>query len=173
MNKPSNIRNVALVAALAAVAATAWAMNESLDLRSTAPATTVASTTSMGATQAAPAQAPVEPAKETVAPAAPSAAPSAPRPTPVADESVSQSRITIEHRRLSRDELIQTDVMDTLMRAPNLTGKIGVESHDAVVTLSGWTHTAGQAFRAGQYARGVTGVKYVQNDIRPRIGGSI
>ena len=38
---------------------------------------------------------------------------------------------------------------------------------------SGWTRTAGQAYRAEREARSVQGVRYVQNEIRPRIGGSV
>ena len=48
-----------------------------------------------------------------------------------------------------------------------------MESRDAVVTLTGYTVTAGQAHRAGRYAGSVEGVKYVQNEIRARIGGSV
>jgi len=80
--------------------------------------------------------------------------------------------ITIEDRRMSMDERIQSEVMDKLAASPNISGKIGVESKDAVVTLTGYTTTSGQAYRAGRYAGSVEGVKYVQNDIRARIGGS-
>ncbi len=168
MKNTFKIRNVALVAALAAVAATAWAMSESL----TTPPATAATQSGTIATQSATTPTVAEPVKENIAPSEPATAP-APRPTPVAEEGVQQPRITIEKRRLSPDEIIQMDVIDTLARAPNLTGKIGVESQDATVRLTGWTTTSGQAFRAGMYARAVKGVKYVQNDIRPRIGGSI
>ncbi len=63
--------------------------------------------------------------------------------------------------------------MDKLASNTRLSGKIGVEASDAVVTLSGYTSTVGQAWRAGNEARSVIGVKYVQNQIRPRVGGSI
>jgi osmotically-inducible protein OsmY len=45
-----------------------------------------------------------------------------------------------------------------------------VESHDAVVTLTGYTTTGGQAMRAARAAGSVQGVRYVQNEIRPRVG---
>ena len=73
---------------------------------------------------------------------------------------------------MSLDERIQSDVMDKLAASPNISGKIGVESKDAVVTLTGYTATTAQAYRAGRYAGSVEGVKYVQNDVRGRIGGS-
>jgi osmotically-inducible protein OsmY len=91
---------------------------------------------------------------------------------PIANSNAAQPPITIEDRRLTLDERIQANVMDMLVQAPNLSGKIGVESRDAVVTLTGYTTTSGQAYRAGKYARSVDGVKYVQNDIRARIGGT-
>jgi osmotically-inducible protein OsmY len=53
-----------------------------------------------------------------------------------------------EKRRPSNDERIQAD-------------------------LTGYTSTVGQATRAGWDARSVMGVKYVQNHIRPRVGGSV
>ena len=91
----------------------------------------------------------------------------APAATPVSEP------ITIEQRRLTLDERIQSGVMDAIYNAPNLGGQIGVESNDARVTLTGWTPTAGQARRAAMYAQGVDGVREVQNLIRPRIGGSV
>src|SRR5260221_10164477 len=78
----------------------------------------------------------------------------------------------MEESRLTEDQRIQAVVMDRIATMAYISGKIGVESNDSVVTLSGWTSTAGQADRAGRTARGVTGVRYVQNEIRPRIGGA-
>jgi osmotically-inducible protein OsmY len=92
---------------------------------------------------------------------------------PVEERSVIRAPITVEERRLTEDERIQSAVMDRLASNSRLSGKIGVESRDAVVTLTGYTSTAGQAYRAGREAHGVMGVKYVQNEIRPRIGGSV
>jgi hypothetical protein len=79
--------------------------------------------------------------------------------------------ITVETQRLTLDERIQADVMDLLARNPNLSGRIGVVSEDAVVTLTGYTTTSGMAWRAARDARGVTGVRQVVNEIRPRVGG--
>lgn len=165
MKNPLNARNAALVAALAAVAATAWATSDSY-YSSSQPATTAATTT----TTVAPAE-PVA-LKETTPVSEPAIAP-APRPAPVVEQSVAQPPITVEQRRLTEDQRIQSLVMDTILAAPHMTGKIGVESRDAVVTLTGWTNTSGQAYRAGMYAHRVSGVRYVENQIRPRVGGSI
>lgn len=78
--------------------------------------------------------------------------------------------ITVEQPRLTLDERIQADVMDVIARNPHLSGKIGVVTQDAVVTLTGYTTTSGMAWRAGRDARGIQGVRHVVNEIRPRVG---
>jgi osmotically-inducible protein OsmY len=158
-----DVRNAALVGALAAVAVTAWATNEEMSDSTyvSVPANTVAiEQTTMSVSEPVVVNEPVAPATQSVT-------------VPVADRSVTQPGITVQERRLSNDERIQAQVMDKLASNSRLSGKIGVESHDAVVTLSGYTSTVGQAWRAGNEARGVIGVKYVENQIRPRVGGSI
>ena len=90
-----------------------------------------------------------------------------------APELRAEPAITITKPRLTEDQRIQADVMDLLARSQNISGKIGVVSMDSVVTLTGYTATSGQAYRAGREARGVQGVRYVVNEIRPRVGGSI
>jgi hyperosmotically inducible periplasmic protein len=178
MKKQPDLRNVALVVALTAVAATAWATNESLmspesvAARNSSLQPPPASTQPPSATtQPAPAPLPVSetlaPGEEIVAPAEPSA------PAPAVRASAPQPPVIVEERHLTLDERIQADVMDKLAAAPHISGKIGVESHDAIVRLTGYTLTAGQAYRAGRYAGSVIGVRFVQNEIRPRIGGSI
>jgi len=162
------VRNAALVAALAAVTATAYATNEYVTAHSdtvVAPTETIVTTTTTTTIEPV---APVESltTNETVVTTPASPAESAPL------LNVPSTPITIEDRRLTLDERIQSDVMDKLASAPNISGKIGVESKDAVVTLTGYTSTSAQAYRAGRYAGSVEGVKYVQNDIRGRIGGS-
>jgi osmotically-inducible protein OsmY len=142
------IRSTALVGALGLVAATAWATNESMSNAIFVPSYT-----------ATPSE-PVVTTSDTFA-------------VPVEERSVVRAPITVEERRLTEDERIQSAVMDRLASNSRLSGKIGVESRDAVVTLTGYTSTAGQAYRAGREAHGVLGVKYVQNEIRPRIGGSV
>jgi len=154
-----------LVAALATVTATAFAMNEYVSAHSdvvVAPTETVVTTTTIE--PAVPAESLTT--NETVV----TTTTAAPETSPQLN--VPSVPITIEDRRMSMDERIQSEVMDKLAASPNISGKIGVESKDAVVTLTGYTTTSGQAYRAGRYAGSVEGVKYVQNDIRARIGGS-
>jgi hypothetical protein len=166
MNIRPKVRNTALVGALALVAATAWATNESISNAGYGPASPVATEPAVTVSEDVAVNESLSP-NETVVTTSESAA------VPVVDRSVAQAGITIEERRLSEDERIQAQVMDKLASNPRLSGKIGVESRDAVVKLSGYTITAGQAYRAGRDAGSVMGVKYVQNEIRPRIGGSV
>lgn len=174
MNIRPKVRNAALVCALAAVAATAWATSDSMSYSAYTPADNVT------------AEQPAAPPNDATTPANGAVAPSdslSPNESvvttsdasaaPFMDRSIAQPPITVEERRLSNDERIQSQVMDKLASSEHLTGKIGVESNDSVVRLSGWTNTSGQAWRAGRYAGSIEGVKYVQNEIRPRVGGSL
>lgn len=168
------LRNAALATALAAVAAgTAWAATEyspsysDLDYDSTLvtvdtpakPAEPLAAPESVTATETVTTTRATEPV---------AAAPVVERSTPVAEPP-----LTVEDRRLTPDQRIQALVMDRIGQARNISGLIGVESNNSVVTLTGYTITAGQARRAGSLAGSIEGVKYVQNDIRARIGGSV
>lgn len=164
MRNPTKIRRAALVAALAAVTATAFAMNESDDVRLKS-----ASNPGVVVAEDSTAQA-LEPNETIVAAPAPVATPEA---VPVVERSIAQPPVTVESRRLSLDERIQGDVMDAIYNMPNISGKIGVESHDAVVTLTGYTMTGGQAWRAARTAGSIQGVRYVQNEIRPRVGATM
>ena len=87
--------------------------------------------------------------------------------------STSRAAIIVEERRLTQDERIELDVMDRLASNRRLSGKIGVESRGAVVRLTGWTRTVGQARRAERDARSVPSVRQVRNEIRPRVGGFV
>ena len=156
-----------LLGALALAAATAWAANDAYYPTLVPAYRPVA--------QPAPAPQPVVvTVDESLAPGE-SVVADEPRvaPAPVVRESVAQPRITIENRRLTEDERIQAVVMDRIAANPRLSGKISVQSSDRVVRLSGWTRTVGQAWQAERDARSVVGVRYVQNEIRPRVGGSV
>lgn len=99
---------------------------------------------------------------------------SSPAPaTHVAVTTTSEPQIRVEEQRLPEDVRIQAQVMEVLVNNPRLAGRIAVESKDAVVTLSGYTITAGQARHAGDDAGRVMGVRYVRNDIHPMLRGSI
>ena len=81
----------------------------------------------------------------------------------------SAATITITEQRLI-DQRIQADVSNVLSRSSEFSGRVAVESKDAVVTLSGVLATEGQARRAAREARQVQGVKFVVNEIRPQLG---
>jgi len=173
------LRKPLLAALLTAFAATSWAAyeyNSTLVPGPSAEAMTTTTTTTTTETVATPLA--LEPNETVVAvderstpPAVAIApAPAAPPAAPVVERS--EPSIEVTKQRLTPDQRIQADVMDLLARNPNLSGKIGVVSEDRVVTLTGWTTTSGQAWRAGRDARGVQGVRHVVNEIRPRVGGT-
>jgi len=182
MNKRT-LRNASLVGALAALAATSWAVNEAPTPASDeTPSATTRETEAIVAdtdaqldeqldAQSLPSEERV--ATDRVMPLEAAAIPAAPAATPVVETSAAQPPITVEAPRLSLDERIQSQVLDVLARARDVSGKIGVESNDAVVTLSGYTTSAAQAQRAVRYAYTVDGVRNVNNEIRARVGGSL
>lgn len=182
MKKHLNQRAV-LVAALAAVTATAWAASETLKL---APSTTIPTVVieehELKAAEPLRIEDTLTPDEavvrtETVAPAIAPAAPmiAAPRPAlPVAGRAdVAEAPIVVEQRAMTLDERIQSLVMERIALAGNVAGHIGVESQDAVVTLTGYTMTAAMAHRVERTARAVEGVRAVDNRLRARIGGSV
>jgi hypothetical protein len=164
MKIDSKIRIRLLCVALGAGAASAWAYTSTFIPDVTNERATRQSEmaldpneTVVSAEPPAAAPAPVE----APAPAAPPARSAPPRPEPA---------ITVEKPRLTADQRIQADVIELLASNPALSGRIGVVSEDRVVTLTGYTATSGQAWRAGRDARGVPGVRHVVNEIRPRVG---
>jgi hypothetical protein len=181
MNIRPKLRMPLLAAALAATVASSWAAyemgnasigNSSLipapaaDAPGQAVATPLATETVIADEKGlAPNEQVVTPTTETPVAAKQPAA------VPVVESARAEPAITVEQQRLSVDQRIQADVIDLLARNPNLSGKIGVVSADAVVTLTGWTTTSGMAWRAGRDARGVIGVRHVVNEIRPKVGG--
>ena len=200
MKNQLTLRNAALAMGLAAITATAWAANESLaelaDESTEAIATHARPVwTELERAEVTPREVPrvedslssnesvVRPDDSVLSPTPPpdsqmapvSISPSIASPAiaPAPQRSATQPQITIEEKRLTVDERIQADVMDRIASLQNVSGKIGVESHEAVVTLTGYTSTAGQASRVGREARSIIGVKSVENLIRPRIGGSV
>lgn len=167
------LRNAALAGALVAVAATAWATTEYVT--TSYPDLEKDVTLAQGEVLVAPAEPVVVQETVTTTETVMVPEPANPAPAPVIERSIPQAQppLTIEDRRLTLDQRIQANVIDVLAQAPNISGKIGVESNNQVVTLTGYTVTAGQATRAARYAGSVEGVKQVQNEIRARIGGSV
>lgn len=172
MKKHFTVRNAALVSVLA-VTATAWAASEVF----TAPTqSTIVPIEDKVLHPPAPiAERETLETNETIVPAKEEQpAMAIERPAPVVERVAPvEPTITIEQKRMTLDERIQSEVMDRLAGAPNLSGRIGVESHEAVVTLTGYTTTSGQAYRAERAARSVEGVRSVDNRIRARVGGSV
>ena len=80
--------------------------------------------------------------------------------------------VTVTAPRPSEDELLRNVVMDRLSADAYLSGRIGVESHRHTVSLTGRVGTTGQAERAGMIARGVAGVRNVNNYLLARVGMS-
>lgn len=80
--------------------------------------------------------------------------------------------ITVTAPPLDEDQRITYDVVDTIAADPRVSGRIGVETRNNEVTLSGFTTTPGQARHAERDARSVDGVRHVDNQIRPRVGGT-
>lgn len=83
----------------------------------------------------------------------------------------SEPPIVVTEPRATEDELITQDVVDTLAADPRLSGRIGVETTDREVELSGIVTSWGQALRAERDARSVPGVNNVHNTLATRIGG--
>ena len=69
------------------------------------------------------------------------------------------------------DDRITSDVIDEIASDPWITGVVGVQTDDNVVTLDGRVTTPGQARRAEMDAHRVDGVAEVQNRLRTRVGG--
>ena len=97
------------------------------------------------------------------------AAPVASEPTP-AIEHRAHRRVEVNAPRPSEDELLRNAVMDRLSGDRNLAGKIGVESYRHTVSLTGRVTTTGQVERAEMLARGVDGVRDVNNYLTARVG---
>jgi hypothetical protein len=177
MKQQQKLRKPLLAAVLAVFAASAWAAYEHNS--SYVPEIAV-SENAGGPTQTPEAMA-LSPNETVVATEAPASsepstateaapAPKTEMPAAVAQVPV-EPAITIEKPRLTPDQRIQAEVMEILAANPTLSGKIGVVSEDRVVTLTGYTLTSGQAWRAGRDAGRVQGVRHVVNEIRPRVGG--
>jgi len=165
MNMRPKLRTAALVGAIAAVAASAWATNEPRYTSAYVPDYRAESTIVTASEPLA--------VSDTLSPHESIVVHTDYSESAVPDSRVYSPPIIVEERRLTEDERIQAEVMDRLATNSRLDGKIGVESRDSVVRLSGWTRTVGQARHAERDARSVYGVKYVQNEIRPRVGGSV
>jgi hypothetical protein len=93
--------------------------------------------------------------------------------TPTTIEVVEERpRVIVTAPALTEDEAINRDVVDTLASNPRLSGRIGVETRNNTVELSGRVATPGQVRIAERDAKSVPGVREVQSQLRPSVGGS-
>ena len=81
------------------------------------------------------------------------------------------SPIIVTEPRWATDEMINRGVVDALESDPRLAGRIGVETTDGVVELSGIVTTGGQSLQAERDAKAVYGVRNVHNTLATRMGG--
>lgn len=77
--------------------------------------------------------------------------------------------IIVEAPTLTRDQAINDDVVDRLASNPKLSGRIGVDTYDRNVELTGVVTNPRQAELAERDARGIAGVRDVQNELRTRL----
>jgi BON domain-containing protein len=84
---------------------------------------------------------------------------------------VPSSPIVVTESRATEDELITRGVVDSLAGDSQLAGRIGVETVDGVVSLSGIVTSPRQSRQAERDAGGVYGVRHVHNELATRIGG--
>jgi BON domain-containing protein len=103
-----------------------------------------------------------------LAPAADSAPASGPMVYAV-DPPQGGSSITVTARR-GDDQRINDGVIAALRGDPRISGRIGVDTFNAYVTLTGRVMTPAMAERAASDARGVSGVADVASYIRSRVG---
>src|SRR4051812_14980718 len=172
MKKSFTVRHAALLAALGTATATAWAASVTLVPSTTIP-TVVIEEHEIKRAQPLVTEDTLAP-NETVVTAPESQAPRAlEREAAIPGRVIGEPPIVVEQKALTVDERIQADVLDRLAEVENISGRIGVETNDAVVTLTGLTATSGQAYRAERAVRSVSGVRSVDNRIRARVGGSI
>lgn len=85
---------------------------------------------------------------------------------------VVEERIIVTAPLLTESEAINRDVVDTLAYDSRLSGRIGVETRNHTVELSGRVATPGQVRIAERDAKSVPGVREVQSSLRPSVGGS-
>jgi BON domain-containing protein len=88
-----------------------------------------------------------------------------------AAEMGSAPQIIVTETRGNQDLLITRGVVNALSQDARLAGRIGVETLDGDVELTGIVTTAGQSRQAERDAMSVSGVRHVHNELATRIGG--
>jgi len=84
---------------------------------------------------------------------------------PVAAQPMPEERstTTVTAQRRTPDELITEDVVKAIQAEPNISGNVGVETYQRVVTLTGRVTSQGQVDRVGRAA-----MKVVDRDVEVR-----
>src|SRR6185436_13715930 len=119
--------------ATTAVFAGGYVALEPQPLQSTAEGTTAVTANETVVTTIEPIRT-AEPVIATV----PADVPAAAIPVQVAEPAIpAEPSITVTEQRLTEDQRIQLQVMDALARNTTLSGKVGVETRDQIVNLSG------------------------------------
>lgn len=72
---------------------------------------------------------------------------------------------------MTEDQAITSEVMDRIYEDPGISGRVGVDTFNNVVTLSGRVATPWQSDKAQRHAQNTPGVREVNNELRSRIGG--
>ena len=72
---------------------------------------------------------------------------------------------------LTEDQAITSEVMDRIATDGGISGRVGVDTFNNKVTLSGRVGTPWQADKAQRHAQNTPGVREVNNELRSRIGG--
>lgn len=79
-------------------------------------------------------------------------------------------RIDVYAQRASEDDLITNDVAANIANDPYIHGRVGVETLNRDVTLTGRVATPGQKLRAENDARNVDDVGEIHNHLRSAVG---
>jgi hypothetical protein len=91
---------------------------------------------------------------------------------PATTEVYTEAPITVYADRATDDQRITDDVGFAIASDPRISGTIGVDTFNRDVTLTGRVGTTVQKDWADQDAKGVDGVRDVNNYLRPRVGES-
>ena len=91
-----------------------------------------------------------------------------PDPLPVVKYSPAEE-IIVTAPRMTEDQAITNDVVDRIASDGRISGRVGVETYNSQVTLTGRVRSPVQAERAGSIARSTPGVRDVNNELRSRM----
>jgi osmotically-inducible protein OsmY len=90
---------------------------------------------------------------------------------PVSTVTYVEDPIIVTAPYMTEDQAITSEVMDRIYNDPGITGRVGVDTFNNVVTLSGRVGTPWQADKAVRHAQNTPGVREVNTQLMSRIGG--